>query len=152
MGTFQDYKRTFGQALLSEVQANVFQASTRNYDNVLDWALLTTTFLKKSTELSFKYQRKPTLPPSLLKNKGHLGVEDLRYYDIYPDMLPSDAVFTYQDSIELTIEGTKALGEEYNKKLADYASVDHVHVYPNKGKRSGAYMSEALTAQIHICF
>jgi oligoendopeptidase F len=70
-----------------------------------------------------------------------LGIDDLRYYDVYPDLVQSDEVFSYERSIETTIVGVAPLGGEYGELLKSYVQVDHTHVYPRKGKRSGAYMS-----------
>ena len=142
-GTFQKYKRTMGQTLLSEVQANVFQSRMRNYENILDWALADDN-LPEDVYRSLVKVTNESLPSlhRYFKLRGRmLGVEDLSYYDIYPELVTSDMSFSYQDSIDLSIESTQILGEDYNTKLATYSQSGHVHVYPSKGKRSGAYMS-----------
>ena len=142
-GKLGEYKNTMGQVLLSEVQANVFQSQMRKYDNVLDWALSGDN-LPEDVYRSLVKVTNESLPTlhRYFKIRGRmLGVEDLRYYDIYPDLVQSDVVYDIDTSIDLTIASLTNLGDDYLSKLKAYADVPHTHVFPQKGKRSGAYMS-----------
>lgn len=142
-GKLGEYKNTMGQVLLSEVEANVFQSQMRSYDNVLDWALAGDNLPEEVYRSLVKVTNEslPTLHRYFQLRGRMLGVDDVRYYDVYPDLVESDKVFGIDHSIEATISGVEALGEEYGKLLKAYAQIDHTHVYPQKGKRSGAYMS-----------
>jgi len=142
-GKLGEYKNTMGQVLLSEVEANVFQSQMRNYDNILDWALSDDNLPEDVYRSLVKVTNEslPTLYRYFQLRGRMLGIEEVRYYDIYPDLVESDEVFGIERSIETTIAGVAGLGEEYRDLLKAYAKVDHTHVYPQKGKRSGAYMS-----------
>ncbi|MEM9283235.1 MAG: M3 family oligoendopeptidase, partial [Verrucomicrobiota bacterium] len=144
-GKLGEYKNTMGQVLLSEVEANVFQAQMRNYDNILDWALSDDNLPEEVYRSLVKVTNEslPSLHRYFQLRGRMLGVEDVHYYDIYPDLVQSDEVFGIERSIESTIASVAGLGEEYGDLLKAYAQVDHTHVYPQKGKRSGAYMSGA---------
>ncbi|MGB0370762.1 MAG: oligoendopeptidase F [Opitutales bacterium] len=144
-GKLGEYKNTMGQVLLSEVQANVFQSQMRKYDNVLDWALSDDNLPEDVYRSLVKVTNEslPTLHRYFKLRGRMLGVEEVKYYDIYPDLVESDKVYTIDRSIDTTIASLTYLGEEYGKKLKAYAQTDHTHVYPQKGKRSGAYMSGA---------
>lgn len=138
-----EYENTMGQVLLSEVEANVFQSQMRNYANILDWALAGDNLPEDVYRSLVKVTNEslPTLHRYFTLRGRMLGVDDVRYYDIYPDLVQSDKVFSIERSIETTILGVAGLGDEYGELLKAYSQVDHTHVYPQKGKRSGAYMS-----------
>lgn len=142
-GKLGEYKNTMGQVLLSEIEANVFQSQIRNYDNILDWALAGDNLPEEVYRSLVKVTNEslPTLHRYFKLRGRMLGVEDVRYYDVYPDLVESDEVFGIDRSIETTVVGVAGLGDEYGKLLEAYTQVDHTHVYPQKGKRSGAYMS-----------
>lgn len=142
-GKLGEYKTTMGQVLLSEVEANVFQTQMRSYANVLDWALSGDNLPEEVYRSLVKVTNEslPTLHRYLKLRGRMLGIEDIRYYDIYPDLVQSDEVFSIDRSIEMTILGVAGLGKEYGDLLKSYVRTDHTHVYPQKGKRSGAYMS-----------
>lgn len=142
-GKLGEYKTTMGQVLLSEVEANVFQTQMRSYANVLDWALSGDNLPEEVYRSLVKVTNEslPTLHRYLKLRGRMLGIEDIRYYDIYPDLVQSDEVFSIDCSIEMTILGVAGLGKEYGDLLKSYVRMDHTHVYPQKGKRSGAYMS-----------
>ena len=142
-GKLGEYENTMGQVLLSEVEANVFQSRMREYDSILDWALAGDNLPEEVYRSLVKVTNDslPTLHRYFKLRGRMLGIEDLRYFDVYPDVVQSDEVFSYERSIETTIAGVTDLGKEYGDLLKAYVKIDHTHVYPQKGKRSGAYMS-----------
>ena len=142
-GKLGEYENTMGQVLLSEVEANVFQSRMRKYDSILDWDLAGDNLPEEVYRSLVKVTNDslPTLHRYFKLRGRMLGIEDLRYFDVYPDVVQSDEVFSYERSIETTIAGVTDLGKEYGDLLKAYVKIDHTHVYPQKGKRSGAYMS-----------
>ncbi|MDF1660088.1 MAG: oligoendopeptidase F [Verrucomicrobiales bacterium] len=142
-GKLGAYQSTMGQVLLSEVEANVFQSEMRDYDNILDWTLSGDNLPEEVYRSLVKVTNEslPTLHRYFKLRERMLGIDDIRYYDVYPDLVESDEVFTIDRSIETTVLGVAGLGEEYGDLLKSYVQIDHTHVFPQKGKRSGAYMS-----------
>jgi len=70
-----------------------------------------------------------------------LGVEDLGYHDIYPDLVETDLTFPIDKSREDMLASIQILGSEFADKFAKVSQERWMHVYPQEGKRSGAYMS-----------
>ncbi len=141
--TWKDYEDSVGAVLNTEVQANIFQAKARNYDSVLDWQLSQEN-LPEAVYRTLVEQVNENLPTlyRYFKLRGRiLGIEDLRYYDIYPPLVEMETDFGIEASKEITAEVLKPLGEEYNAHLATALDSNWAHVYPQPGKRSGAYMS-----------
>ena len=69
-----------------------------------------------------------------------LGLDDLRYYDIYPSLVASDRKFDIEESKRLTLAASAPLGPHYVELLERGFAGNWMHVYPQPGKASGAYM------------
>ena len=142
-GTWKEYEDSMGAILASEVQSNIFQAKARNYDSVLQKELSQEN-LPEGVYRTLVQEVNNSLPTlhRYFKLRGRiLGVEQMRYYDIYPPLVEMDTDFGVEASKEITLEVLKPLGEEYNKHLATALASNWAHVYPQPGKRSGAYMN-----------
>ncbi len=142
--TWQQFADGMGATLSSEVQANVFSARARSYDSVLQQNLFVDG-LPPETYTQLVTQVNNSLPifHRYLKLRGRmLGIEDLRYYDIYPPLIEVDTgIFDIERSKEITFEALQPFGETYLSLLAEGLSQDWMHSHPQAGKTSGAYMS-----------
>ncbi len=69
-----------------------------------------------------------------------LALDALKPYDTRAPLGPSTLTVPYAQAVEWVAEGVKPLGEEYVRILRRGALEDRwVDVYPNKGKRMGAF-------------
>ncbi len=142
-GKWKDFEDSLGATLNTEVQANIFQAKARNYESVLEWQLAQEN-LPEDVYRELVKQVNANLPTlhRYFKLRGRiLELDDLRYYDIYPPLVEMDTDFSFEASNKIALEVLQPLGEEYNKHLATALSSNWAHVYPQEGKRSGAYMN-----------
>jgi len=141
--TWKDYEDSMGATLNTEVQANIFQAKARNYDSVLQWQLSQENLPEAvyRTLVEQVNENLSTLHRYFELRGRILEIEDLRYFDIYPPLVEMDTDFGVEASKEITLEVLKPLGEEYNRHLATALDSNWAHVYPQPGKRSGAYMN-----------
>ena len=141
--TWKDYEDSLGATLNTEVQANIFQAKARNYESVLQWQLAQEN-LPEGVYRQLVKQVNDNLPTlhRYFKLRGRiLEIDELRYYDIYPPLVEMETDFSVEASNKIALQVLKPLGEEYNQHLATALSSNWAHVYPQEGKRSGAYMS-----------
>ena len=142
--TWQQYADGMGATLAGEVQANVFSARARNYDSVLQQNLFADG-LPPEIYTQLVAQVNDALPifHRYLELRGRmLGVEDLRYYDIYPPLVEVETgEFGIERSKEITLEALRPFGDEYLGLLEEGLAQDWMHSHPQAGKRSGAYMS-----------
>lgn len=81
-----------------------------------------------------------------------LGVDKLHMYDVYPTIVKEfDRPYTYEEAVELTLSMAKIYGGEYydtlSKGLKEKGWVD---VYPNRGKRTGAYSAGSYDTEPYI--
>lgn len=142
--TWEQYADGMGATLATEVQANVFEAKARNYDSVLTQNLFSdglppevyTRLVEEVNNALPVFHRYLTLRGKML------GVDDLRYYDIYPSIVELDTgVFDLDRSKQITFEALKPFGNQYLDLLKHGLSQQWMHSHPQTGKRSGAYMN-----------
>lgn len=143
-GSISDYKNTLAQALSSQVEANVFRSSTKNFDTALEEVLfadnLPVDYYKNLVERVNK--ELPLLWRYLALKKKVLGLNELNYYDLYTPISSSfSGVYPYTDGLGLVLEAVKPLGSEYERqaKITLTPGNGRIDIYPNLGKLTGAY-------------
>jgi len=145
--TWSQYADGMGATLAAEVQANVFSARVRNHPGVLE-ANLFADGLPPEVYTQLVEQVNNALPlfHRYLELRGRLlGIDDLRYYDIYPPLVQAETgVFDLERSAEITFAALEPFGGQYLELLAYGLSQQWMHSHPQPGKRSGAYMNGSL--------
>jgi oligoendopeptidase F len=69
-----------------------------------------------------------------------MGIDELHYYDLYAPLVSDvDLEYSYEDGYDLIKEALVVLGDEYVNTLQEAFDNRWIDVYPNTGKRSGAY-------------
>ena len=140
---WQEYLDSIGLILATEVNANVATAKVRNYDNVLQRQLSEENIPTQvyDTLVEEVNAALPTLYRYFNIRGEMLGVDQMYYYDIYPPLIELDLEFDIDTSREITLAALTPLGAEYLGPMEAVANSDWIHVYPQPGKRSGAYMN-----------
>ena len=145
--TWQQYADGMGATLASEVQSNVFSARVRNHEGVLannlfDDGLPPEIYTQLVAQVNDSL---PTFHRYLQLRGTMLGIEDLRYYDIYPPLVNvNTGVFDLKRSQDITFEALRPFGDEYLSLLDLGLQQNWMHSHPQPGKRSGAYMNGSV--------
>ena len=145
--TWQQYADGMGATLASEVQSNVFSARVRNHEGVLannlfDDGLPSEIYTQLVAQVN---EALPTFHRYLQLRGTMLGIEDLRYYDIYPPLVNvNTGVFDLKRSQDITFEALRPFGDEYLSLLDLGLQQNWMHSHPQPGKRSGAYMNGSV--------
>ena len=138
-----EYRNSVGSVLNSHIQTQVSLAKARNYDSVLARELfqdnLPPTVYRTLVEEVNKAL--PTLHRYFKLRGRMLGVEQMHYYDIYPPLVSLDKKFDIETSKRITLEAMSILGKDWVSMQRDAFDQRWMHVYPQQGKRSGAYMN-----------
>ena len=80
-----------------------------------------------------------------------LGLEVLKPHDTRAQLSPAAIEVPYEQAVEWVAEGVAPLGDEYVRVLRRGAFEDRwVDVYPNKGKRMGAFSTGAMDTRPFI--
>ncbi len=145
--TWQQYADGMGATLASEVQSNVFSARVRDHEGVLannlfDDGLPPEIYTQLVAQVN---EALPTFHRYLRLRGTMLGIEDLRYYDIYPPLVNvNTGVFDLKRSQDITFEALRPFGDEYLSLLDLGLQQNWMHSHPQPGKRSGAYMNGSV--------
>jgi oligoendopeptidase F len=136
------YKNTMANCLMGEVKRNVFMARARRYDSALEASVtandipvqvyhnVVETF-RKNLPIWHRYWR---------IRREALNYEQLHVYDIKAPLVENPPVVPFEQAVEHIATGLKPLGDEYVDVMRQGVLEERwVDVYPNKGKRAGAY-------------
>lgn len=142
-GTWGDYERSIGEALANHVRAQVFYAEARGYPSVLERELFDDNLPRAVYDTLIEQVNAglPTLHRYLALRARMLGVDQLHYYDTYPSLVSWDREYTLEDAKRLTLEAMAVFGPEWVEIQEHAMNQPWMHVYPQPGKRSGAYQS-----------
>ena len=136
------YKNTSASNLSNSIRQNVFTARARHHDSSLEMALF---------ENNIPVPVFHNLIDAFEKNVGTwhryfsikrqaLGFEEVYPYDVWAPVTPETAEVTYRQAVDWICEGMQPLGDDYVKVMrAGCLEQRWVDVYPNKGKRQGAF-------------
>ncbi len=136
-------ENTLGSTLAQRVEVGVVNARLRGYpsavaaslaDNAIPESVYRTLVAEANAGL-------PTLHRYLKLRQRMLGLADLGYHDIYPDLVPGTRRYTPEQAAVLTLASVAPLGTPYQAQLAKALGDRTMHVYPAPGKSQGAYQS-----------
>lgn len=142
---WKEYSNSAGMTLQSHIQMQVALAKARNYDSVLEREFDTDNLPPAvyHTLVSEVNKALPTLHRYFKLRARMLGVEQLHYYDIYPPLVSLDKTFDIETTKQITLDAMSVLGDDWVEMQRNAIGDRWMHVYPQQGKRSGAYMQGA---------
>ncbi len=141
-GAFSRFQRTLGTTLYAQVKAHLFEVKVRGFGSALESALFRNGIPPAVyRQLVGDVRRSlPTLHRYLDLRRRMLGLEQLRYEDLYVPLVASvDASYTPEAAMALTLEAFAPLGKEYVAALKGGYESRWSDFLPSTGKRSGAY-------------
>jgi oligoendopeptidase F len=141
-GALKTYERTMGATLAATVKSHLFYKRVHHFDSALQAALfqdnIPTTVYKQL--LSDVHRSLPTLHRYLALRKRMLGLDVLRYQDLYVPLVASvDMKFDPDQARAITLETLAPLGKEYTEAMRHGFESGWTDYLPSTGKRSGAY-------------
>ncbi|NNJ65912.1 MAG: oligoendopeptidase F family protein, partial [Xanthomonadales bacterium] len=141
-GKWQEYRNSVGAVLSAHLQTQASLAKARNYESVLHRELFQDNLPPEvyRTLVAEVNTALPTLHRYFRLRQRMLGLDELRYYDLYPPLVSLDKEFDIDTSIQITLDAMSVLGEDWVNLQREAMNQRWMHVYPQRGKRSGAYM------------
>ncbi|MGB8955494.1 MAG: oligoendopeptidase F [Tumebacillaceae bacterium] len=152
-GTYKSFANTLAASYSSNVKKDVFYANVKKYDSALAMSLapdnvpldVYDNLIKAAHENAEQLHRYVAL------RKRVLGVEELRYYDMFiPITDKVKGEVPYERAQQLALEALAPLGDEYVAAVKRALTENWIDVYPNVGKRSGAYSWGTYTSNPYI--
>ena len=145
-GSFNDYKNTAAGLLNAQNKQLKFFAETRKYNSAFEAALARTNV---PTDVYLNlieavHQNLDKMHRYVRLRKKLLGVDELHFYDVYTPLLEGlDKYIPIEEAKETVYDSLAPLGEEYRAVIKHAFANRWIDVFPNEGKRSGAYSAGA---------
>jgi oligoendopeptidase F len=141
-GAFKDYRGTLGSTLYAHVQDHIFVAKVRHFDSALQSALFRDNIPTSVYQQLLKdvHQSLPTLHRYLKLRQRMMGLDSLRYQDLYAPLVAKvNLSFTPEEARALTLEAVAPLGKTYVEALKKGFESRWTDYLPSPGKAPGAY-------------
>lgn len=141
-GELNAFQQTFGAQLYGNINAALFLTKSRNYESTLARALdsdhiPTGVFHNLIRNVNGNLE---TFHRYLNLRKRMMGVDTLHYYDLYAPLVEEvDLAYTVEEAVENILQSLRPLGTDYMAVSARAFNERWIDMYPNEGKRSGAY-------------
>lgn len=141
-GAFKDFRGTLGSTLYAHVQDHVFTKKVRKFDSALQSALFhdnipTAVYMQLLKDV---HQSLPTLHRYLKLRQRMMGLDALRYQDLYAPLVAKvDLSFSPEEARALTLEAVAPLGKTYVDALKKGFESRWTDYLPSPGKSPGAY-------------
>jgi oligoendopeptidase F len=136
------FKNTHAILIDGQLKNHFFRAKIRHYKNCLEAALYPHNIHPKVYHtLVDTVKENPGPLHRFLKLKARLlNLKKMTYDDIYTSSVPAvEKQYTIDEAKGIIIDALKPLGKEYANILEKGFNSRWMDIYPNKGKRSGAY-------------
>ena len=135
-------KHTFANCLAAGVKQDVFLARIRRYPSSLE-AAVSQNHIPSAVfhNLIATFRRNlPTWHRYWALRRRALGLDTFHVYDITAPLTTSRAPLPFEEAVERILEGLAPLGPEYVETVRRGVLEERwVDIYPNKGKRAGAF-------------
>ncbi len=147
-GKYGEFRRTLGTTLYDAVKAHTFAKDVRGYDSCLQAALdrdniPTAVYTQLIAGVNANL---PTLHRYLKLRQRMMGVDQLRYEDLYANIVKGvDKEYSPDEAMKLVLAAVAPLGKSYQDTLSNgFYQQRWVDFFPAQGKRSGAYSSGSV--------
>jgi oligoendopeptidase F len=136
------FSRTFGTTMDAEAQKVLFHSKARRYGSALESELdgpnIPVSVYNRLVE--GVNRNLPSFHRYLKLRKRMMGVDQLHYYDLYAPLVASvNLSYTPEEAQRLVLDAVEPLGKEYAATIQKAFADRWIDLFPNVGKRSGAY-------------
>ena len=143
---YKEFERTLGATLDANVKTHVFDKNVHKFASCLEAAIFnsnvpTTVYTQLIKDV---HANLPTLHRYLKLRQKMMGVDQLRYEDLYAPLVQKvDLHYTPEEAKELVEKAVAPLGPQYVADLKKGYADRWVDFMPTTGKKSGAYSTGA---------
>jgi len=141
-GQYLAFKNTLTAAYLTAVKQATFEARARGYESSIAASLSANHVpLSVYDNLIATYKKNiPTWQRYWKVRRRILGVEQLHPYDVWAPLAQATPPVPFEQAVDWIGAGLQPLGDDYVAILRKGCLADRwVDVYPNRGKRQGAF-------------
>lgn len=150
---FLGFRNTLSDLYVTRVKQAVFSARARSYPSTVEEALAPREVPRAALDsvLRVFQKRLPVWHRYWAVRRKLLGVDRLEPWDVFAPLSRKPLHIPYGQSIEWITEALHPLGTDYVERMEQGLREQRwVDVYPNKGKREGAFAAHAPGSQPFI--
>ena len=139
---FKKHNNTLASTLSGNLKKKKYYADVHKYSSTRNNALSNNLIPEEVYDnlVTVVNKKIPALQRYYNLHKRAKGFEDFRLYDRSVSMVKGEPLkFTFEEARNIVLEAVKPMGEEYVNDMKKAFTERWIDVYPNKGKRSGAY-------------
>ena len=141
---YEHHIHTFASSYAGMVKGAVARAEARHYGSSREMYMAGENIpaVVYDSLIESVHKAMPLMYRYVSLRKEILGLDELHYYDLYAPLASGDpAVYTYEQAQQMVLDAVRPLGEEYGRIVRQGFADRWIDVYPNKGKRGGAFSS-----------
>jgi len=140
---WKEFEGTYGTMLYSTLKEHNVYAKVRNYPDSMSAALDANNLPRGVYDALIKSTNDnlPTLHRYFRLRAKMLGITDMHYYDIYPQIVHSDLKFPLDQAKETILAAMKPLGDDYVAVMRKGFGSRWMDAYPKDRKDPGAHMA-----------
>ncbi len=143
--TYKQFGNTFAALMNAYVKERTTVSRQRGYDSSLQCSVFADEVTPDiyNTLVETVNRNLPVIYDYYKLKKEVLGLSKYHLYDIYTPLIASCAKkYSYEEAVDMVLDTVKIFGDEYHDTLeAGIRNKKWIDVYPNRGKRGGAYSS-----------
>ena len=142
-GKFKEFESTLGTTYYSSLKEDSVYAKVRKYPDSMTRSLDANNLPRAVYDALIRSANAnlPTLHRYFRLRAKMLGVAEMRYYDIYPPLIPGGREYPIDEGIRMMVESVAPLGPEYVAGMKKGLADRWMDVYPRPKKLSGAHMA-----------
>ena len=140
--TYSKYRNTFGALYQGSVRGDIFYSKSRKYSSCLEVSLHSDNVPESVYEnvISCANENITSLHNYMKLRKRTLKLKKLHMYDLNVPLVEEPlSEISYEEAVEIVIDGLKPLGDEYCNIIRQGINEKWIDVHENEGKRKGAY-------------
>jgi len=149
---FKQFETTFAATFYGSLKKDTFYSKERKYNSSLERSLFGDNIPTEVYDNLLRTVEKnvPVMERYLKLRKKMLGVEELHMYDLYTPLVDLDIAISYEEAFETVKKALAVFGDKYISELEETYNGGWIDVYPNEGKRNGAYKSGTYGVRPYI--
>ena len=141
-GQIASLKNTFAAIYRGNLKQAKFYAQSRKYSSARAMYLADSNVPESVYDnlLSAVHEALPMMYRYVAVRKKVLGVDKLHMYDVYtPIVAAQNQTYEFEQAKQMVLEAIKPMGEDYLSHAREGLENRWIDIYPNKGKKGGAY-------------
>ena len=141
-GQIASLKNTFAAIYRGNLKQAKFYAQSRKYSSARAMYLADSSVPESVYDnlLSAVHEALPMMYRYVAVRKKVLGVDKLHMYDVYtPIVAAQNQTYEFEQAKQMVLEALKPMGEDYLSHAREGLENRWIDIYPNKGKKGGAY-------------